>query len=267
MLRAWMQASVPPAPQYETRPGRWVAEESWPSPRIEALRLAFAAGGLVDEAETAGRKRRGDIGQPLAPDPRADRRRVVSVRVRRRDADRPAGRGRPVDHLRQPAPRRATGDSRSTPGRARARRGPAQRHPRRAPQRRRPGWCLGAGHLRPAQPHPSPWTRGDRAPRAGGALSHQPESQPHRPRLSGGPPHPGGDFDHLLAAGLAVARVGHPHPVRRRLPARASGSPAPPPRRRAGRLPRTRGGGASAPPRAPGGAARTDRPATTSRPA
>ena len=55
ILRAWMQASVPPAPQYETRPGRWVAEESWPSPRIEARRLALAAGGLVDEAEAAGR--------------------------------------------------------------------------------------------------------------------------------------------------------------------------------------------------------------------
>lgn len=31
MLRAWMQESVPPEPYYEVRPGRWVAEETWPS--------------------------------------------------------------------------------------------------------------------------------------------------------------------------------------------------------------------------------------------
>ncbi len=34
LLRAWMQENVPPKPQYETWPGRWVAEEQWPSDRI-----------------------------------------------------------------------------------------------------------------------------------------------------------------------------------------------------------------------------------------
>ncbi len=34
MLRVWMQDSVEPQPTYEVRPGRWVAEEEWPSPRI-----------------------------------------------------------------------------------------------------------------------------------------------------------------------------------------------------------------------------------------
>jgi putative CocE/NonD family hydrolase len=34
MLRVWMQDSVEPRPGYEERPGRWVAEEQWPSPRI-----------------------------------------------------------------------------------------------------------------------------------------------------------------------------------------------------------------------------------------
>ena len=34
MLRAWMQDSVEPRPSYDMRPGRWVAEETWPSPRI-----------------------------------------------------------------------------------------------------------------------------------------------------------------------------------------------------------------------------------------
>lgn len=34
MLRAWMQDTAPPDPRPEERPGRWVAEEAWPSPRI-----------------------------------------------------------------------------------------------------------------------------------------------------------------------------------------------------------------------------------------
>ncbi|MDK1471944.1 CocE/NonD family hydrolase [Streptomyces sp. 549] len=35
VLQAWMQESVPPSTSYEERPGRWVSEEDWPSPRIE----------------------------------------------------------------------------------------------------------------------------------------------------------------------------------------------------------------------------------------
>lgn len=35
MLRVWMQDSVPPTTSYDCRPGRWVAESSWPSPRIK----------------------------------------------------------------------------------------------------------------------------------------------------------------------------------------------------------------------------------------
>jgi putative CocE/NonD family hydrolase len=37
MLRIWMQESVPPSTAYEERPGRWVGEPSWPSPRIRAV--------------------------------------------------------------------------------------------------------------------------------------------------------------------------------------------------------------------------------------
>ncbi|TDO07700.1 MULTISPECIES: CocE/NonD family hydrolase [Halomonas] len=41
MLRVWMQESMPPSARYGERPGRWVAEPSWPSPNImaEAWRL------------------------------------------------------------------------------------------------------------------------------------------------------------------------------------------------------------------------------------
>ncbi|MUL40713.1 CocE/NonD family hydrolase [Streptomonospora sp. PA3] len=34
MVRTWMQESVPPSTSYEERPGRWVGEPRWPSPRI-----------------------------------------------------------------------------------------------------------------------------------------------------------------------------------------------------------------------------------------
>jgi putative CocE/NonD family hydrolase len=34
MFRVWMQDSVPPTTSYTERPGRWIAESSWPSPDI-----------------------------------------------------------------------------------------------------------------------------------------------------------------------------------------------------------------------------------------
>jgi len=49
LYRVWMQESVPPAPQYDERPGRWVAETTWPSPRIETRRLYLNPGGLQGE--------------------------------------------------------------------------------------------------------------------------------------------------------------------------------------------------------------------------
>jgi putative CocE/NonD family hydrolase len=41
MLRAWMQDSVPPSASYEDRPGRWVAEPSWPAPGVEDREYRF----------------------------------------------------------------------------------------------------------------------------------------------------------------------------------------------------------------------------------
>lgn len=50
--RVWMQDSVAPQPQYAERPGRWVAEEGWPSPRIAPRRLYLNPGHLwLDTAE------------------------------------------------------------------------------------------------------------------------------------------------------------------------------------------------------------------------
>ncbi|MEQ9491645.1 MAG: CocE/NonD family hydrolase [Alphaproteobacteria bacterium] len=46
MLRAWIQDSLPPQPQYDMRPGRWVGEAAWPSDRIEPLRYNLEWGYL-----------------------------------------------------------------------------------------------------------------------------------------------------------------------------------------------------------------------------
>lgn len=52
-LRVWMQDSVPPQPQYDEWPGRWVAEEVWPSPRIAASTYHLNPGHLGPRAEGA----------------------------------------------------------------------------------------------------------------------------------------------------------------------------------------------------------------------
>jgi putative CocE/NonD family hydrolase len=47
LYRVWMQEGVPPQTCYAERPGRWVGEDHWPSPRIEARRLPLGAGGIL----------------------------------------------------------------------------------------------------------------------------------------------------------------------------------------------------------------------------
>lgn len=49
MYRVWMQDSVPPATCYRTRPGRWVAEDCWPSPRITTHRMPLGADGRFSD--------------------------------------------------------------------------------------------------------------------------------------------------------------------------------------------------------------------------
>jgi putative CocE/NonD family hydrolase len=46
VYRVWLQDSVPPRAEYDERPGRWVAEPSWPSPDIEAQDYLLAPGRL-----------------------------------------------------------------------------------------------------------------------------------------------------------------------------------------------------------------------------
>jgi putative CocE/NonD family hydrolase len=53
--RVWLQDGAPPAAQYATRPGRWVAEAGWPSPRIRPLTLRLGPGRLAAEPQPAAR--------------------------------------------------------------------------------------------------------------------------------------------------------------------------------------------------------------------
>lgn len=55
MFRFWIQDSVPPAPFYDERPGRWAAEPVWPSPHIETQTLWLGEGHLQERpAEQSG---------------------------------------------------------------------------------------------------------------------------------------------------------------------------------------------------------------------
>jgi hypothetical protein len=47
--RVWMQDSVPPRATYRDRPGRWVSEETWPSPRIVPRELPLSPGRIEPE--------------------------------------------------------------------------------------------------------------------------------------------------------------------------------------------------------------------------
>ncbi|MFG2090377.1 CocE/NonD family hydrolase [Spirillospora sp. NPDC048824] len=50
-LRIWMQESVPPSTAYEERPGRWVGETSWPSPRIDVRSRPLESHRIAKEGE------------------------------------------------------------------------------------------------------------------------------------------------------------------------------------------------------------------------
>jgi putative CocE/NonD family hydrolase len=47
MLRCWIQDSVPPATYYAERPGRWVADPSWPSPHVGQETLYLTSNGAA----------------------------------------------------------------------------------------------------------------------------------------------------------------------------------------------------------------------------
>ena len=50
LYRAYLQEGVAPAPFYEWRPGRWVSEEYWPTPRIHSRVMYLNQGGLGEQS-------------------------------------------------------------------------------------------------------------------------------------------------------------------------------------------------------------------------
>ena len=64
-LRVWMQEAVPPTTQYDARPGRWVAEPSWPSPRIATLSMGLEAEGGLSPGTTTTADRPLRVSSPL----------------------------------------------------------------------------------------------------------------------------------------------------------------------------------------------------------
>lgn len=88
-LRVWMQEGVPPATCYGERPGRWVAEDAWPSSSTAWHMMALNAGGRL--GGPAAPHERLSVCSP--PDGRQCRGRGRPLRRRCRLAHRPA-RGR-----------------------------------------------------------------------------------------------------------------------------------------------------------------------------
>ena len=64
-LRVWMQEAVPPATRYDARPGRWVAEPSWPSPRIATRSIGLDTDGTLLLGATATSDRPLRLSSPL----------------------------------------------------------------------------------------------------------------------------------------------------------------------------------------------------------
>lgn len=66
MLRAWMQDSVPPATSYEDRPGRWVAERSWPSPEVTHRRYRLRRHSIEQDDAAEPTDRDAHLQSPLS---------------------------------------------------------------------------------------------------------------------------------------------------------------------------------------------------------
>lgn len=65
MLRVWMQDSVPPTTRYAHRPGRWVAENVWPSARVQESVHPLAPGRIY-APERLPKNRKRTIQSPLS---------------------------------------------------------------------------------------------------------------------------------------------------------------------------------------------------------
>jgi putative CocE/NonD family hydrolase len=129
MLRVWMQEAVEPRAAYAVRPGRWVAEPSWPSANVQTQERAvdFSEGQVTPSLRTGIEAGEwcGKLRDDLPTDQRAD------------DAYSLVSTSPPLEE------------------RPRSQRRPAARACRRPPLRRRPGRRIDPHHAWAPQPHPS----------------------------------------------------------------------------------------------------------------
>ena len=158
-LRFWMQEPVAPAPQHRERPGRWVAEESWPSPRDRGT-TAPPRRRRAGRRARPGRAPARDLDRPAL---RARQRRLVRRRQPGRRPRGPARRRRPGAQLHLGAARGADRAARQRARGARAGQRPPGRADRRAALRRGARRQLAARDARRAEPD------APRQPRASGA--------------------------------------------------------------------------------------------------
>lgn len=225
MLRTWMQDSVPPSTSYQERPGRWVAEPSWPSPRVTEVVHPLRGSVIVtaDAAEAAPPGRDRTVRSPLSVG--QFMRQVGLVQRPARPALRPARGGRRLPGLRDRTARRAPGDPRLAlrrPGGLRLRPG---RPDHGQDLRRRPRRQRHPGDVRRAEPDPP---RERRAPRTTGARPALPGPHPAergRAGVPARPPRPALPLDLVLAPGVAGAGTRPAHRPRGRRCADSSRTP------------------------------------------
>jgi hypothetical protein len=65
-LRIWMQDSVPPSTAYAERPGRWVAEPGWPSPRVHDVAHPLGDHRLLAPGRRSAGPERMTVSSPLS---------------------------------------------------------------------------------------------------------------------------------------------------------------------------------------------------------
>lgn len=211
-VRIWMQKSVAPRRVYDERPGRWVAEPTWPPADSQSRRFFLNRDSLDD---TPGVEARLDYRG--AQQAGLDAGGVVPLGTDWRSAARSASRRRPVAVLHVGAARRGAGDPWPPKVDAGGRVGSAAGARRRSSEQCRPDWRIGADHAGVAQPHPSRRARGSQAARAGQAVPGYHLLECHRPGRAGWPPPARGDLSDLLAARLALTGTGDAERIHRPL--------------------------------------------------
>ena len=194
------------APTWPQRPGRWVAEQPWPSPAVAPRTLALGDGMLGESAPAGGSRCASAASRPSASTaapgaPTGARPTCRSTSAATTPARSPSPRRRWPSRSRSSASPRPGWSAVLRPAGG-AGLGPAVRAARRR--------LVAAGDARPAQPLPSRLPcRTRRCSSRARSIQVSVQLGLDRPPVRGRQPHPALGLALLLAAGVAVARAGH----------------------------------------------------------